>query len=101
MIHAQHIGPIEAQIHAHYGKVEMRVGKYPAKRPIVMPETLTKKPVSRGSGSQVRYDYDEPRIKQLWESGFTMSGIAKVCGIPRKPMITFINKQKKQWECEA
>lgn len=102
MIHAQHIGPIEAQDRAgefelrciaHYGKVETRVGKYPAKRPIVMPVPATKTPQTRAT----KYEYDHAAIKLLWQRHLSVSEIARRSRIPRKAMDKFIKKHSVKW----
>lgn len=94
---------------AHYGRVDIRVGKYPPKRPIVMPppkvaepEPAKKRPFPGTNRHRATlYNYDEDGINSMRQQGKPMAAIAAHYSIPVKTMESYIRKHKPRWEAEV
>lgn len=82
---------------AHYGKVETRVGKYPAKRPIVIRPSneklsgLIKVEFHDNRGES--YEYDDEGIQRMMAEGLSFAKIADHYCISHSAMVRYARKQ--------
>jgi hypothetical protein len=108
MIHAQHIGPIGAQIHEAAKARRQRLFGVQEKKPVIIPPKplAPRKPqrleIARAyRGKKPHHDYDDDAIKQMRRDGMPVRAIALHFNINRKTMETYIRKHKARWESEG